>query len=440
MKMRSNFWVFALAVLIFTASAHASRYVIVAQFAGQDTSGIEAAIRAAGGRLTASVPEIGVLAADSSAAGFADAILKRSDVQGVTEDVPVAWIGKVPSFQATDIGPAGVNSEPGTARQWNLRQIGADKTAAAGIRGNNVARARVAVLDAGIVCDHEDIAANLNLSLSGSFVPGEGVCVTAPGFNHGTHVAGIIAAPINGIGVQGVAPEAEIVAVKVLSENTGSGDFVWLIRAIIYASGPAVHADVINMSLGATFDRINAGGGGLGLLIAALNRAVDYATAHGTLVVSSAGNEGVDLNSRIWAIPAQSGNGMGISATGPIAQANFDRLASYSNYGQSVVSVAAPGGDFTLVPALTPIPWYWDMVLSPGGLTKSRKAAYYYAAGTSMAAPHVSGVAALIVGKYGHMPASQLATIIQQSAADILKPGADAETGKGRIDAWKAVQ
>jgi len=53
--------------------------------------------------------------------------------------------------------------------------------------------------------------------------------------------------------------------------------------------------------------------------------------------------------------------------------------------------------------------------------------------------PHVSGVAALIVGKYGHMPASQLATMIQQSAADILKPEADAETGKGRIDAWKAV-
>jgi subtilisin family serine protease len=125
--------------------------------------------------------------------------------------------------------------------------------------------------------------------------------------------------------------------------------------------------------------------------------------------------------------------------TGPIAQTNFDRLASYSNYGQSVVSVAAPGSDFTLFPALTPIPWYWDMVLSPCGLTQSRKAAYYYAAGTSMAAPHVSGVAALIVGNYGRMPASQLATMIQQSAADILTSGADGETGKGRIDAWKAV-
>ena len=110
---------------------------------------------------------------------------------------------------------------------------------------------------------------------------------------------------------------AEIVAVKVLRSDTGSGAFSWIIQGIMYASGPDVQADVINMSLGATFDRINAGGGGSGPLIAALNRAINYATAAGTLCVSAAGNEGVDLNSRIWSIPAQSGNGMAVAATGP---------------------------------------------------------------------------------------------------------------------------
>ena len=123
------------------------------------------------------------------------------------------------------------------------------------------------------------------------------------------------------------------------------------------------------MSLGTTFDRVNAGGGGSGPLIAALNRAINYATAAGTLCISSAGNEGVNLNSMIWSIPAQSGNGMAVAATGPIDFYNlgnsaiFDRPASYTNYGQSVVNVAAPGGDYTLYPASI---YRYDMVISPG--------------------------------------------------------------------------
>ena len=109
-------------------------------------------------------------------------------------------------------------------------------------------------------------------------------------FSHGTHVSGIIAAPINGIGIAGVAPCAEIVNVKVLQSSNGSGAFSWVINGIMYAAGPTVQADVINMSLGATFDRINQGGGGAGSLISALNRAVNFATQQGTLVVSAAGN------------------------------------------------------------------------------------------------------------------------------------------------------
>ena len=465
-----------LMVLVATPAQNAAKtYIILAIAQGSGSTSFADAL---GSSVIARYDAIGIVVAQSSDPNFAARAAALPGVQSVTEDQELQWISpnetvvqadnviddsEVPPPDASALPPA--NQETFSAVQWNLHQIHADQTAANGDRGNGVTRARVAILDTGIVASHIDIAANLNTALSASFVPTEPSFVFPSNgkFSHATHVAGIVAAPINGIGTQGVAPNAELVSVKVL-QDSGIGSFASLIAGIEYASGPTVHADVINMSLGATFDRVNAGGGGLGPLLSALNRAINHAEAQGALAVSAAGNAGVDLNGRLGDIPAQSGNGMAVSATGPIgfgafgfnSPAVFDRLASYSNFGESVINVAAPGGDALYTPqsqvckvgVITSPCFVFDFVLSPGGqiiITNPPsppvvRNLYFFAAGTSMAAPHVSGEAALIVGKFGHMNPSQLRAIIDQSADQVPKPGESAEFGHGRINALAALQ
>ena len=177
--------------------------------------------------------------------------------------------------------------------QWGAQAIDLAGAWNQGYRGRG---ATVAVLDSGVSCQHPDIAANL-LPESTSFVPGEGVCHPFNNaFNHGTHVAGIIAAPDNGTGTIGVAPEAKILAVKVLADATGSGSFGGIIQGIVYAADHG--ADVINMSLGIKGGLpVNGpGANDVAELINATKRAVAYARKHNALTIVSTGNEAVDFD------------------------------------------------------------------------------------------------------------------------------------------------
>ena len=158
--------------------------------------------------------------------------------------------------------------------------------------------ARVFILDSGIDAEHPDLAPNLNISLCTSFVTGESYNVRdGLYFNHGTHVAGIVAAANNSLGVIGVAPDAEIVAVKVMSEYTGKGYFSWINAGIVYAANN--DADVINMSLGATFNRNGfyydeddvlqkMPAVDLQFLILSQQRAINYAFRQGVTIVVAA--------------------------------------------------------------------------------------------------------------------------------------------------------
>jgi subtilisin family serine protease len=305
----------ALACSTVSAQSAPQHYVILARSQGARSTAFAPAIARMGGHVMGNLEKIGVVTASSSDPNFAAKVAALPGVQAVAADPKIQWLPKEHNmmFRGQDLSARGINSEPGNPFEWNLRVIHADVTAANGDLGTG---ARVAVLDSGMDLTNPDLVPNINQALAISFVPGELVepqCA-APCFNHGTFVAGIIAAAINDFGVQGVAPEAELIPVKVLDE-AGQGTFGWIIEGILYAT--SVRADVINMSLGVTFDVAHAGKDNqrLGTLISALNRAINHATASGTLVVSAAGNDAANLNSslifrflqRLWSISDQPG-------------------------------------------------------------------------------------------------------------------------------------
>jgi len=263
-------------------------------------------------------------------------------------DMVVQWQDPTP-IELAHITPGDETFFP---LQWNMTAIEAPAAWAADCTGAGV---RVAINDGGIDPTHPDLAPNMDTSCSASFVPGFDFDEDTGTFWHGMHVAGIAAAADNGTGVIGVAPDATLISVKVL--HSGSGAFSWVIGGILYAADPAAFgrsdcakADILNMSLGATFNKRLPGGGPL---VAALAKAVNFATSKGTLVISAAGNDGLDLGQSqdVTSVPAESGSGLAIAATGPLDLAGVFGSpgdprdpADYSNFGEGTTYVAAPGG------------------------------------------------------------------------------------------------
>ena len=454
------------------STAHAATYVVTAKTQSFDNA-LAHKIEAAGGTVTARLPQIGVAVVESADAGFAARAAKVPGIRSAVYD----YVFQSEAPEATSVTDADFANPPTSGDndtrfdlEWGSQAIDVAGAWNQGYRGQGVI---VAVLDSGISCAHPDIAPNL-LSDSTSFIGGETVCHPFnSAFNHGTHTAGIIAAPDNGVGTIGVAPDAKILAVKVLSDATGSGSFAAIIQGIVYAADHG--ADVINMSLGVHGGLpVNGkGANDTSELINATKRAVAYARAHNALTVVSAGNDAMDLDhssgvkvcdndgtcfvANFKAFPAELPNVLSISATAPIGWAKaptstfLDNLASYSNYGASAIAFGAPGGDSAYpgnenctMAGITRPCWVFDLVFAPGGYAVSGGqvfASYSWAAGTSMAAPHVSGVAALVIGKHGGtMAPSEVERILRASADDLGKPGNDAAYGSGRVNAARAVQ
>lgn len=415
----SIFVIAALIMLFSTTGIAAKNYIISTN--NNLPANLEAQVAAANGTIISAVDDAGfaVVSFDNEA----DALSLQSGKLDVMPDVQLQWIN-----------PVANSTEDNQQRplnwwqyQWHLNVIQAFDAWGTGATGAGV---RVAVVDSGLDYNHIFfIGGNIDLASSASFVPGVPDVMDDNG--HGTHVAGIIACPgILDWATIGVAPQATIIPIKVTGAG-GSGSASWILNGVIHAVN--VDADIINLSVGSYLVKGGIDGAytanDAAKIKKAYTRVMNWAHQNGVLVVTSAGNESYDMDhfGPVISTPGECGAGVvNVSATGPINQQDFDTPTSYTNYGQSLIFVAAPGGE-----GLGSI---LDFIISP---TPGNRIGFYI--GTSQAAPMVAGVAALVLHKYGPMNVNKLRNHLAQTADDLGKPGHDKYYGHGRINAYKAV-
>ncbi len=317
--------------------------------------------------------------------------------------------------------------------------------------------ARVAVIDSGVSDAHPDLADAVNEDLSENFTTDEYDFRPNGAGDHGTHVAGTVAGTnANGDGVLGTAPDAEVVSLRVFSGVEGaSGD---VIAAVVAAANKG--CDAANLSLGYPVPFVDPEEYPFLLdLKEAYERAAAYARDQDMLVVNSAGNDGLDMDAEgTLSLPTEAEGVFGVSATGPIGFLWDDRKqredlalkrltdptsspANYTNYG-SAVDVSAAGGDYDPEAIDGEAEWFYDLVLSTivtpdgdGGVEPG----YGWKAGTSMAAPQVSGAVALIRSLQPDTSVAEVESLIRETASED-EPGGEAYHGAGHLDLRRLVK
>ncbi|MFE6254296.1 S8 family serine peptidase [Agromyces sp. NPDC057865] len=403
---------------------------------GKSTAKAAARVAAAGGTVVAAYDQIGVLVARSTNASF------QTSVAGAGVDAVASTNGLGTTLIDDDIveasGTAAVDAsgdptaEPLWGSQWDMAQI--DVPAAHAITTGDPSVV-VGVLDSGIDATHPDLATQVAKDQSASCIGGvvdtSQAAWSPTTSSHGTHVAGTIAAAINGIGIAGVAPGVKVASVKVVNDD----GFIYPEAAICGYLWAADHGmPITNNSYFIDPWEFNCVNDPRQRPVwQAVQRALRYSSAQGTLTVASAGNSNVDLqhkftdssspndgsypvedrtiNGACRDLPAEAPGVVTVSAVGPNEQKSY-----YSSYGQGVVDVTAPGGDtrFRTGGASSTIT---DAVLStiPGG-------GYGWSQGTSMAGPHAAGVAALALSAHPGMNPGQLASFLERTATPIACP------------------
>lgn len=406
----------------------------------------EKEIQKAGGTIASLYDGAGLATVLSSHPNFVKLAGKIPGVDNVVVDYEVNWGETDLVFAAPVDGELEAQAGaaiPYGAQQWGLKTIQAPEAWADGATGRGVT---VAVLDSGIDYTNPEFAGQIDFR-STSFIKGDGpngdVNDVMDLNGHGSHVAGIVAAKADGVGVTGVAPHAKIMAIKVNNYKSVS-NFDTVIKGIYYAS--TMGADVINMSLGGGFKVGDPRGEELKRT---MGRAVKFAFNRGAVVVSSVGNNRTNYdNTTDFRLPAMLDHNIGVSATGPSTGTDYDSFASFfSNYGKRLVDLSAPGGGVIIKNGqMSPAGFIystWSTKAIPQTIEgmPTQAAPYFALAGTSMAAPHVAGAAALVISKRGHFRAQprKVVETLFETADDLGTPGFDAYFGEGRVNAYKAV-
>lgn len=329
-----------------------------------------------------------------------DAVLLAADVPGVeavsaehglyraeTQGAALAFAGLEgttwiePNYYVTLLDTP---DDPYYGQQWSLKAIGAEAAWGMGLSGAGV---RIGVVDSGIYAEHEDLA-------EADILPGHNYMSengdTTDTFGHGTFVAGVIAATAdNGLGVAGLAPEAELVPLKCFE---GRRSTVAAVTAAIYGGVDDYACDILNLSFGVTEDTN------------ALRDAVEHAQERDALLVAAVGNAGTET----LYYPAAYEGVVGVGSVGEMLEA-----ASATQHNESVL-LAAPG----------------ERVL---GLGISGPSDYITGSGTSYAAPCVTAAAALLLEGKPELAAEELLHLFCDSAEDLGMEGYDTTFGHGLL-------
>ena len=438
-------------------------------------------IKNAGGVVINAIPEIGGLEVRSSNPNFLSNLKSNSSIIAANIEM---------NYKLDDEQPAGADGKPVTltpdkdgtywSSQWDIRHL-TNEGKSFGIESGGTAangkvthKAIVGVIDTGIDANHPDLKANY---VGGqSFVPAGGYSgndKTETGKpndvldreGHGTHVAGSIAG--NGK-IKGVGPNLGIMAYRIF-DSSGSAPTAPIVEAILQAAKDKV--DVVNMSIGG-YDNLKYEFNGTRYSdiadVLLWKRAIKYAVNNNVTIVTSAGNESLnyadkksltdylntnygDTNLVYKGVTIETPGGLpGVITVSSSNKWSTDQLAFYSNYGNSFITVAAPGGDngpkygksadlndrdFTYRALST-----WPTYLAPYFTTiDPEHPGYAYLHGTSMASPKVAGIAGVIKAVHPDYKPAQVEALIEKTALDYGKPGHDAYFGSGEANAYTAL-
>jgi subtilisin family serine protease len=441
----------------------AKTYVVLykQQSVGSDAS---ATIQKAGGTVVYSYSQIGVVIARSASASFRDQLLRNSKIEnaaateGFGYQLPAQSEAEGPSPGDAPNTPA-TDTDTFSGLQWDMRQIHTPEAHA--ITGGSPA-VLVGDIDTGIDFNHPDLIANIDVAKSVNCVSGAPVqgLAAQDDNGHGTHTAGTIAAASNGIGIVGVAPNVKIAGIKA---GDASGFFFpeAVVCSFVWAATHGV--DVTNNSYFADPYLFNCRNDPVQHAIwKAEQRAIQFAQQNGVTVVAAEGNQSEDLShpsqdktspddttpvtrpvtNACVVIPVEIPGVIGVTADGNARQTDGDNdpndylKSFYSSFGVSTADIVAPGGDsrYGVTPEATNgrvLSTYpanqacARSVQEPTGDPTYPTAVYCYLQGTSMASPHVAGVAALVVSRYGNLAGPNDATMRPGRVAAYVEQTAD---------------